>query len=128
MGELQFNEVAKDYSCNHIDKILRPKAIERIVWHKEHGHKIVIVSASIDSWLKPWCDKNDLDLIATKLEIKNGILTGNFLTNNCYGNEKVIRVKQEYNLSNYEHIYAYGDSRGDRELLDLAHTKFYRKF
>jgi len=128
MAKEKFMQVAKEYSLKHIDTILRPKAMEKIAWHKEQGHKIVIVSASIECWLKPWCDKNDLDLIATKLEVKDGIVTGKFLTKNCYGIEKANRVQEQYNLSDCDHIYAYGDSRGDRELLELADEKFYKPF
>ncbi len=128
MNEEKFMQVANEYSLKHIDTILRPKAMEKIAWHKEQGHKIVIVSASIECWLKPWCDENNLDLIATKLEIKDGIVTGKFSTKNCYGIEKANRVLEVYNLDDYDHIYAYGDSRGDKELLELADERFYKPF
>jgi len=117
IDEQEFKKVAKEYSLRHIDTILRPKAMKKIAWHKEQGHKIVIVSASIECWLKPWCDENNLDLIATKLEIKNGVVAAKFLTKNCYGIEKANRVQKQYILSGYDHIYTYGDSRGDKELL-----------
>ena len=128
MNEEQFQTTSKEYSLKHIDTILRPKAIEKMAWHKEQGHKVVIVSASIECWLKPWCAKNGLDLIATKLEIKEGIVTGKFLSKNCYGIEKAQRVKEKYKLDDYDYIYAYGDSRGDRELLKLADENFYKPF
>ena len=128
MSEEKFKQVANEYSLKHIDTIIRPKAMEKIAWHKEQGHKIVIVSASIECWLKPWCDKNNLDLIATKLKITQGIVTGKFLTKNCYGIEKANRVQEKYNLDDYDHIYAYGDSRGDKELLELADERFYKCF
>jgi phosphatidylglycerophosphatase C len=126
MNEKHFHKVAKEYSLKHIDTILRPKAIEKIAWHKEQGHKVVVVSASIECWLKPWCDHNGLDLIATRMEMKNGVVTGKLLTKNCNGIEKARRVKEIYNLNDYDHIYAYGDSRGDKELLDLADERFYK--
>ncbi len=128
MSEEKFMQVANEYSLKHINTILRPKAMEKIAWHKEQGHKIVIVSASIECWLKPWCDKHNLDLIATKLEIEDGIITGKFLSKNCYGIEKANRVNEVYNLGNYDHIYAYGDSHGDKELLALADESFYKPF
>ena len=128
MSEAQFQNTARDYSLKNIDAILRPKAMAKIAWHKEQEHKIVVVSASIESWLKPWCNQHGLDLIATKLEIKEGIVTGKLLTKNCYGMEKVRRVKERYNLDDYDHIYAYGDSRGDKELLELADEGFYQPF
>ena len=128
ISQKKFIQTTDAYSLKHITKILRPKAMKKIAWHKEQGHRIVIVSASIECWLKPWCDENHLDLISTKLEIKDGIVTGKFLTKNCYGIEKANRVKESYNLSDYDHIYAYGDSRGDKELLELADESFYKPF
>ena len=118
MEEQQFKKLAEQYSLKHIDTMLRPKAMEKIAWHKEKGHKVVVVSASMECWLKPWCDKNELDLIATR----------KFQTPNCYGVEKSNRVKEIYDLGDYDHIYAYGDSRGDIELLELANTKSFRTF
>jgi len=128
MIEEKFMQVANEYSLKHIDTILRPKAMEKIAWHKEQGHKVVIVSASIECWLKPWCNKHGLDLIATQLEIKDGTVTGKFLSKNCFGIEKAHRVHEQYNLDDYDHIYAYGDSRGDKELLALADESFYKPF
>jgi len=128
MSEEKFMQVSNEYSLKHIKTILRPKAMEKIKWHKEQGHKIVIVSASIECWLKPFCDEKNLDLIATKLEIKDGVVTGKFLTKNCYGIEKANRVKEAYNLNDHDYIYAYGDTRGDKELLALADESFYKPF
>lgn len=128
MDEQQFKKVAEEYSLKHVDTIIRQKAMETIAWHKEQGHTIVVVSASIECWLKPWCDKNDLKLIATKIEMKDGMVTGKLLTKNCYGIEKTNRVKEAYNLRDYDYIYAYGDSRGDKELLELADESFYKPF
>jgi HAD superfamily phosphoserine phosphatase-like hydrolase len=102
--------------------------MDKIAWHKEQGNKVVIVSASMECWLKPWCDKHNLELIATKIEIKEDVLTGKFLTKNCHGIEKVNRINKIYVLSEYDYIYAYGDSSGDRELLSLANEKFYKPF
>ena len=128
MSKDSFFKVANEYSLVHIDKILRPKAIEKINWHKNQGHKVVVVSASIECWLRPWCEKNSLELIATKLEIKDDIVTGKLLSKNCYGVEKVNRIKEIYNLKDFEYIYSYGDSSGDKQMLELAHEKFYKPF
>lgn len=96
-----FNDLGNNYSLNKIDKILREDAIKKLDWHKKQGHTVVVVSASVDSWLKKWCTKHSLDLIATSLEVKGGLLTGRFLAKNCYGVEKVNRIKQQYKLSDY---------------------------
>lgn len=123
-----FYYIANRYSLEHIDRIVRPKARERLLWHKKQGHKIVIVTASIDCWIRPWCEKNNFELIATKLEIKNNKVTGNLLTKNCYGKEKVNRIKNLYNLNEYNDVFAYGDSKGDKEMLDLANISFFKPF
>ena len=122
----QFQKVAEEYSLKHIDSLLRRKAVERIRWHQEKGHEIVVVSASMECWLKGWCNKNSLALIATKLEISKNKLTGKFSTKNCYGIEKVNRIKEVYDLSDYNIIFAYGDSEGDREMLNIADEKYYK--
>ena len=127
-SEAKFVELTNSYSLNNINKILRPQALERINWHKKQDHRIVVVTASIDHWILPWCEQNNLDLIATKLEIKNGKISGKYLGKNCYGIEKVNRIKELYDLSKYNKIYAYGDSKGDKEMLALADESFYKTF
>jgi HAD superfamily hydrolase (TIGR01490 family) len=128
MDESDFLRKAKRYSLEHIDTILRPGAMERIRWHQTQGHRVVIVSASIECWLKPWCDRHNIELIATRLERKDGKLTGKFLGKNCYGMEKALRIREAHDLENYKKIFAYGDSPGDREMLALAHEAHYRPF
>jgi len=128
MREKDFMTVASKYSLEHIDTIVRSLAMEKIRWHQEQGDKVVVVSASLECWLKPWCEIHNLDVLATRLKIEEGIVTGQFLTKNCYGIEKENRIKELYTLGSYEHIYAYGDSRGDREMLALADTKEYKPF
>ncbi len=127
-GIRQFEKIATQYSLEQIDKIVRPLAIDRLMWHKQQGHKVVIVSASIENWIKPWCDRNDIELIATKLEFKENKFTGKFASKNCYGFEKEHRIRDTYNLSGYETIYAYGDSKGDKEMLGLADKAYYKPF
>ena len=123
-----FKKVANKYSQTQIQKIIRPKAMEKINWHHRQNHDIVIVSASIECWLKAFCMENNITLISTKLEIQDNKLTGKFLTKNCHGIEKVNRLKEIYNLKSYNYIYAYGDSTGDTELLALANESFYKPF
>ena len=78
----RFQKLANQYSLEEIDKITREKAIEKIKWHQDQGHKVVMVSASMECWLKAWCKKHSIDLISTKLETKANRLTGKFSTIN----------------------------------------------
>jgi len=126
--EDDFKKLANEYSLRMIDKLTRSEAMEQLQWHRDNSHKIVIVTASIDCWLRPWCEKNNFELIATKLEIKEHKITGRLLTKNCYGIEKKRRIKSSYCLDNFEYIYAYGDTEGDKEMLNLANKSFYKPF
>ena len=125
---IYFTKKAKEFSLNMLDPLIRKKALDRINWHKSNGDKLVIVSASINLWLLPWCKKNKISLLATELEILNNKITGNLISKNCYGPEKVIRILKSYDLLKYDYIYAYGNSRGDYEMLELANEKFYKPF
>jgi phosphoserine phosphatase len=67
-------------------------------------------------------------LIATKLVVKDGLLTGKIYGNNCYGEEKVRRINEKYPPAEYEWLAAYGDSSGDKAMLAKANTSFYKPF
>jgi HAD superfamily hydrolase (TIGR01490 family) len=123
-----FAVLAEKYSSSHIDKIVRPEALDRIAWHRGQEHKVVVVSASLKNWLSHWCQSQGVDLISTEIEKQNEIITGRFQTPNCYGIEKVRRLKDRFDFSEIEYVYAYGNSSGDREILNLADEKFYRYF
>lgn len=123
-----FQKLADQYSIEQIDRITQSNAMAKIVLHKQQGHKVVIVSASMECWLKKWCEKYDIELIATRLEIHDGKITGKFATKNCYGIEKANRIKEKYDLSEFSYIYAYGDSLGDKEMLNIANKQYYKRF
>lgn len=82
------------------------------------GSEAVIVSASIDNWVQPFFP--DVKVMGTKIEVVDGIITGKFLTKNCYGKEKVNRILDEYPERHEYRLIAYGDSRGDKEMLAFA--------
>ncbi|MDA9893108.1 haloacid dehalogenase-like hydrolase [Flavobacteriaceae bacterium] len=92
------------------------------------GSRIVIVSASISNYLKPWCDEMGFDLISTELEVIDGKLTGKFSTPNCNGKEKVRRIKEKYNLKEFNEIHVFGNSKGDLPMLELGTHKYYKFF
>lgn len=108
--------------------ITRIQAMEKIAWHKDRGDVVVVVSATFEEYLRPFCQNMGLECLATKLEVVNGVLSGNLATPNCYGKQKAVRIQESYDLSQYAEIYVYGDSKGDYEMLALATQRFYRKF
>ncbi|MBF0345013.1 MAG: HAD-IB family hydrolase [Nitrospirae bacterium] len=123
-----FEKTASDYSKHQLPRLLKKSAMERLNWHKSQGHRVVIVTASLRYYISPWCDLQGIDLIATEIETKDGKITGRLGTKNCYGAEKVRRIRENYNLNESSYIYTYGDTKGDREMLQLANERYYRHF
>lgn len=123
-----FQKLSDDFATNIIPSLIRPKAVTEINKLKNAGFEVVIVSASAENWLTLWCEKEGLSLLGTILETKNGCITGSISGNNCYGEEKVRRVKEKYDLSAYRNIQCYGDTKGDKPLLGLATVSFYKPF
>jgi HAD superfamily hydrolase (TIGR01490 family) len=128
MSRQEFQQRCDEFAEKSIPALIRPGAVEEMERLRKTGTEIVIVSASAGNWIKKWAEKNGLSLIATRLEIVNDKLTGKIEGKNCYGEEKVRRIREEYDLSGYEEILCYGDSSGDRPMLRLATRGFYKPF
>ncbi len=121
-----------DYICCRFakdsKKLLCKKGMETINKCIKEGDKVVIVSASIDNWVAPFFYGLDVNILGTKIAVEDGKITGRFLTNNCYGQEKVNRIIEQYpNRGGYQ-LIAYGDSCGDKEMLEYADKGYYRTF
>jgi phosphatidylglycerophosphatase C len=119
-------QLGVEYATTVLPGTLRRPALERILWHKSLGDDVVVVSASLDVYLGPWCERRGIDYIGTTLEKRSGRLTGRYVEGDCSGAEKARRIRQRYELARYTVVYAYGDSEEDREMLELAHKKYYR--
>ena len=91
-----FDALCQDFASTH-RHLLRPEVIRQLEQALSEGSEVLVVSASID-----------------------GSLTGLFLTPNCYGQEKVRRILALHPDRSSYHLTAYGDSRGDREMLAFA--------
>ncbi len=122
-------ELGERFAKERLPALVRPKALERIKWHQSRGDDVVIVSASLLIYLLPWAKEVGInEVIGVELEERDGIITGKISGKNCYGAEKVRRIREVFDLSCYDEIYAYGDSRGDKEMLALATHPFFRPF
>ena len=123
-----FNTKGKYFWTTKTPPVIRPKALQEINQYLQSGARVIVVSASAENWVKPWCDAVGVECIATRLETVSGTLTGKIAGKNCYGPEKVQRIKETLDLREYQHIVVYGDSAGDREMLALGNEKYYKPF
>lgn len=109
--------------------LVRPEALSRIRWHQRRGDRCVLISASIQPYIEPWAiDQGFDDILCSQVDVNHdGKLTGKLKGNNCRAEEKVRRLIACVGNKTQYTLYAYGDSRGDRELLALADHPYYRE-
>lgn len=109
--------------------LLRPDALK--VWrrHRADGARMVIVTASPEIVVAPFARGLGADvLIGTKLLFdQNDRVVGCFEGNNCHGPEKARRLREFFG-DGIRLLAAYGDSIGDREMLEMADEKYMRLF
>lgn len=134
-----FDKLCQRFANDSRERLLRPKAKDAMRRALDNGAKVMVVSASVDNWVKPFFsgpeerageqDASDITILGTRIEVRDGIVTGEFSTPNCYGMEKVRRVKAALTKPREEYdITAFGDSRGDKEMLNYADQKHYKPF
>jgi HAD superfamily hydrolase (TIGR01490 family) len=124
----EFNRRCQEFAEQVVPKLVRTKALDEIERLKAMDVKVVVVSASPENWIEQWTKRLGLELIASRLEVSGGKVTGKILGKNCHGDEKVVRIKEVYDLTKYNIIAAYGDSGGDKPMLELADQAHYRPF
>ncbi len=120
---------AEEFAAEVLPRLVKKKALDTLKWHQEQGHRIVIISASPEIYLIPWGKKIGAhDILASKLEVgREGEITGKLSGPNCRGLEKVKRLKELLGSEKTYELFAYGDSRGDKELLAFADHSYFRK-
>jgi HAD superfamily hydrolase (TIGR01490 family) len=107
--------------ADRIDSFVREDNVSKLDGYASDGATVYVISASVAEWVRPWCRRHGVaQVLATEVTSNDGRLTGEFSTKNCYGREKVDRLLAvEPNRSEYT-LYAYGDSRGDKEMIEFA--------
>ncbi len=80
-------ERGRIYAATTLPREVRPEALERIEWHRSQGDHVVVVSASLDVYLAPWCHAHGLEYICTVLEQRAGRFTGRYVGGDCSGRE-----------------------------------------
>lgn len=132
------------------EHLLRPAARSFINTVRSEAYAMAIVSASIDNWVRPFAemylqsdnaqDKSQgnvqdnkpalpIIVLGTKVEVDAaGCLTGRFSTPNCYGPEKVRRIEAVWPHREQYDVSAFGDSRGDKEMLAYADQGYFKPF
>lgn len=115
---------AQQYQATLIEN-LDPKMWQQLLIHRARGDHIVLVSASVDVYLQPFCNALGIELLCSRAEIENGYFTGRYIGADCSAMEKAKRIQGLLNLEDYSCVYAYGNSIEDTEMLALADVAYW---
>jgi phosphatidylglycerophosphatase C len=111
--------------ARHVEReMLRDDVVARLRWHRDEGHRTVLVSASLRAYLDPLARALGVDgVVCTDVLAVDGRYTDRLLAGNCRGPVKAERLRAWLagNGLADARLWAYGDSSGDRELLAMAH-------
>jgi HAD superfamily hydrolase (TIGR01490 family) len=97
-------------------RLLAP-GLQRIAWHREQGHQLFMVSASVDLYLRPLAANLGFDHLVCTLAALDP--SPRLVSQNCRGEEKVRRVLEDPSARGlrWDESWAYGDSLSDLPLL-----------
>lgn len=135
----EFDALCRRFALETRHRLLRPQAVTTIEQALTEGSRVMVVSASIDRWVRPFFESGPggvnatgggrVEVMCTQVEVSQGKLTGRFSTPNCYGPEKVRRISEALAGERGKYyVVAFGDSRGDKEMISYADEGHYRPF
>ncbi len=113
------NAVIHDFADSTLSRMYFRGAIERINWHKDKGHMLVMASASIELYLESAAKNLGFDeLIGTRVDPISLRVTGA----NCFGKEKVRRLAEKpwFEDVDWANSWAYSDHIADLPILTLC--------
>lgn len=105
-----------------IAPLISKAGIEAVEEHKARGEMVVLLSGSLDFLLEPLKEHLGAHhLIAARMEVREGRLTGRIVGNFPYGSHKAVLIRhfaEEHGLD-FSRSYAYADHHTDHEVLSL---------
>ena len=106
-----------------LKKALYPNAKDLVMRCRDQGQSVVLVSGALDFLMKRLADYlGATEVIANRLEIKDGFATGRLLRPVVAGPEKarLVREHARANGHDLDHCFAYSDSYSDVPMLSVV--------
>jgi phosphatidylglycerophosphatase C len=119
ISEPRYQQYCEEFARVAYPIIARPDALARLNSHLGVRDEVALVSASLEGYLLPWARTLGVGaVLATRVQTINGVLSGHMLGLNCRCEQKVARIREHFGDAPI--VAAYGDSRGDTEMLAAA--------
>lgn len=119
----QLQQWHQQFMQEKIEPILLDKAFEKLAWHKEQGHFILIITATNRFVTEPIAERLDVhELIAIEPEVIDGRYTGKVAGIPSFKEGKVTRLNKWLEDKDYDlaDTWFYSDSHNDLPLLNLV--------
>ncbi|MFZ3091282.1 MAG: HAD family hydrolase [Nitrospirota bacterium] len=114
----QLDPVAERFVSYLINKGLNRTVIQILNAHLGQKNRVILATASFDFYTQRFAERIGIgQIVCTRSELKNGILTGRILGSNCHGQEKVRRIEELLNPSDWGASLFYTDHYSDLPLL-----------
>lgn len=129
MAIKEFDALCQQFARDNM-KLLRPQGLATIRQALSERSRVIIVSASVENWVKPFFEEfgDQIQVSCTRIDVRQDKVTGKFLTHNCYGSEKVKRIKRAFPFRDTYELIAFGDTEGDKAMLAYADKSYYKPF
>ena len=118
------------FAKREVEKGLRPGALRAIKRHRDVGDRLMIASAAVDIIVEPIANLLDIPYyVATNMawdvrEDGSEVLSDGFSSKNCYGEEKLVRVRELISAApelknDHSPVTVYSDSHSDIDLMQF---------
>lgn len=123
----RLREITRSYLDRLCVSGLRRQALDALHKHQKLQHETVLLSASLDFYVIDIAERLQFDhcICTNTARRADGSLSGELIGDNCYGMEKLSRVKEKYHEElGRIHFIAYADHPSDMPLLQQAQQAF----
>ena len=118
-------EIASKFINELLKNRMNSIGLELLHYHQNKGDRIIIATASFDIYVGILADRLGVkEFICTKGDIYNGRFTGKISGLNCYGDEKVKKIKIYLENISRESVISYSDDISDYPMLRWAGKGF----
>lgn len=121
--ESEIKQLSEEIFNTLIKETIRPEILDTIREHRSKNGSVVLLSSATTFICQPVTRYMKLDdMICTRLEVQNGILTGHTNGKLVYGPEKKVRMLEfcRETGSDPRKAWYYGDSHTDRYVMEAV--------
>ena len=121
--EKVFMDVGEEVYHKYLSQAIYPESRALVAAHMAMGHTVAIVSAATPYQVDPIArDLGISHVMCTRMEVENGVFTGNIIEPACWGEGKAIagrELAQKFDID-LQKSYFYTDSAEDLPLLEIV--------